>query len=161
MKNSLQYASPNPRHELAWIENGKSVEAYERVGKPENEKNYGSTKGAVRRPLEQGGELTKVVGVQVGYGPVAHSTGIEIRRIITAVIRDSNGTVGAFCRWPDKNIDEVLPVTVDNCRRRLSANVIQSTAEKWEAFAGEVGHRRREVQPVGEPRLDGMPFRRR
>ena len=46
-----------------------------------------------RRALQQGGEFTKVVGIQVGYDPVTHATGIEIGRIKTSVSRKSNGTV--------------------------------------------------------------------
>jgi hypothetical protein len=49
-----------------------------------------------RLPLEQLGELAKVVLIEIGYRPITHASGFEVGRVVATMSRKPNRTVGAY-----------------------------------------------------------------
>jgi hypothetical protein len=82
----------------------------------------------LRGALEKIGELAKILWVEVRDGPKAHSSIIKTHGVVALESRGSNGVFLVFCGRPDKNVDDMLPVTVDNRRNWPSAKIVKARA---------------------------------
>src|SRR4030095_15103570 len=101
----------------------------------------------------------KIVRVEVRHRPKAHSSGIEARYVVTSESPGLNGNLLVARGRPDKNVDDMLPVTIDKRSDRSSAEIIKASADQGKAFAGEVFYRRCEIESRGKPGFDGVSFR--
>jgi hypothetical protein len=79
--------------------------------------------------LEKIGELLKIFWVEVRHSPEAHSSGIEARYVVTTENPGLNGNLLVFCGRRDKNVDDMLPVTIDKRGDRPSAEIIKASAD--------------------------------
>src|SRR5262249_26229567 len=62
---------------------------------------------------------------------------------------------------PDKNIDDMLPVTIDKGGDGPSAEVIKPSTNKRKAFGRKVFYRRCKIESRGKPGVDGVSLVRR
>src|SRR6202011_3137066 len=65
---------------------------------------------------------------------------------------------GVAIRWGgcDEQIDRVLVSLINERDNRFAIEIIESASGQWETFAGEIAHRRREIDFAVEPRFHGV-----
>src|SRR5262245_33895667 len=75
--------------------------------------------------LEKTGKLLKIFWVEVRHCPKAHSSGIEAHYVVTSESPVLNGNLPILRGRPDKNVNDMLPATIDKRSDGSSAEIIK------------------------------------
>src|SRR5690349_3754085 len=107
-----------------------------------------------RLPQPVRGKLAQLAGVEVRYGPELHGTGPTVDHVeplshYRRVLPAGTGRPGR----PGEQVDPVRPALVHQRGDRAIVEVFGAPTQHREAIGREIGHRRREIELAGEPRL--------
>ena len=101
-------------------------------------------------------ELRQFCLVQVGNCPVLEVGVLPTEQVETLERAGFDSAARLSRGGPDKEIDDVIAVAVDEGSGRSAGDVVQTASGEREAFRGKVPDRRGEVQLAVEPGFDGV-----
>jgi hypothetical protein len=104
-------------------------------------------------------KFQQLIPVEVRGRPVSHPLPVPEYEVVAPTGQILLRLV-RMIRRPFKEVDVVLTALIDQCRRRMTIDIIQPATNKREAHRSQIPDAWREVQPPIEPGLDGMLVRR-
>ena len=80
--------------------------------------------------------------------------------VVTLLRQGVHSAVIAVGGWPDKQVDRVLAMAVDEGGDRAPIDIVQPTPDQGKPLRRQVLHRRGEIQFAIKPRFDRVLIRR-
>jgi hypothetical protein len=110
----------------------------------------------VTGPADQASEFGQLVGLQIGDGPEVQTCFRPMSQVIAALRKHLHAALGTFDGRPHEQIDDMLPMTLDEGGGGTAVEKIDPAAGQREALILEIRHGRREIGPALEPRFEGV-----
>jgi hypothetical protein len=105
-------------------------------------------------------EIAQAVRFNVRNRPERHAVLMPADVVVAMQTSLCHANADATALGPDKQVDDVLSVVVDQRGRQLAIEIVKPSALQWKSGTSEVVDWRGEVQPPVEPGLDSVPVGR-